>query len=166
MRELVEQLVSVVADEAEHCERLLMLLRHQQRHLIEGNTEELQGNVREQEDAVRFSRELEQRRQSLLSRLAESDLFGGEKPNLARLIATVSDDYARQLNQLRTSMSRSIQNVIKTKEQNRMLIERSLSNIDETIRLLASSNVAPADYASNGAGRSLSAGPLSVDHVG
>lgn len=166
MKELIEQLVSVVAEEAEHCERILTLLRHQQRHLIEGNVEELQASVLEQENAMRRSRELEQRRQFLLDHLAHTPAFDGERPDLARLITALSDDYARRLEALRTSMSRSIQHVIKTREQNRMLIERSLFNINETIQLLASANTAAADYAMDGTARAVVAAPLSVDRMG
>lgn len=166
LKELIEQLVSVVAQEAEHCERILALLRNQQRHLIEGNVDELRTSVAEQEKAMRRSRELEQRRQSLLDDLSHTPQFDGERPGLARLITTLSDDYARRLESLRTSMTHSIQQVIKTKEQNRMLIERSLYNINETIHLLASTNVAVADYAASGAERAPAAVPLSVNRLG
>ena len=166
VKELIEQLVSVVAEEAEHCERILALLRTQQRHLIEGNLEELQTNVSEQESAVRRSRELEQRRQTLLGNLAQTPAFDGERPGLARLITALSDDYGRRLESLRTSMTHSIQQVVKTKEQNRMLIERSLFNISETIKLLASANASAADYAMGGGERALANTPLSVDRVG
>jgi len=166
LKELIEQLVSVVAEEAEHCERILTLLRHQQRHLVEGNVEELRANVLEQENAMRRSRELEQRRQTLLDNLAQTPAFDGERPGLARLITTLSDDYGRRLETLRTSMTHSIQQVIKTKEQNQMLIERSLFNINETIQLLASANASAADYAMGGAERACVAAPLSVDRLG
>lgn len=166
MKEIIEQLVTVVAEEAEHCERVLTLLRHQQRHLVEGNIPELQASVLEQEKAMRRSRELEQRRQFLLDHLAQTPAFAGDRPNVTRLISTLSDDYARRLENLRTSMTRSIQQVNKTKGENQMLIERSLYNIHETIQLLASANASGADYAVNGAQNAGMAAPLSVDRVG
>lgn len=166
MKELIEQLVSVVAQEAEHCERILALLGNQQRHLIEGNVEELRASVTEQEKAMRRSRELELRRMTLLDDLSRTPQFDGERPGLARLITALSDDYARRLESLRTSMTRSIQQVVKTKEQNRMLIERSLYNINETIHLLASASVTAPEYAATGAERTAAASPLSVNRLG
>lgn len=158
---LAEQLVAVVAQEAEHCERLLSLLRRQQRHLVEGNTIKLPANVREQECAMRHSRQLEKQRQEILERLAQLPADGGRKPDLSRLIATLSDDYGRRLEQLRDTLAAAIQQVSKTKEQNTMLIERSLFNIGETMRLLAAAN-GDGGYAAVPAVTSGATGPLAV----
>jgi len=154
----------VVAEEAEHCERVLSLLRQQQRCLIESDTEGLKANVLEQEKAIRRSRELERRRQTLVAGIAEGPVFDGETPNIAGLIANLSDEYGRRLASLRVSMARAIERVNKTKDQNRMLIEQSLGNINEIIRVLAAANVAAADYASRSKG-SREAEALSVDRT-
>ena len=62
-------------------------------------------------------------------------------------------------------MARAIERVNKTKDQNRMLIEQSLGNINEIIRVLAAANVAAADYASRSKD-SREAAALSVDRMG
>ncbi|GAB4317049.1 MAG: hypothetical protein Kow0074_05400 [Candidatus Zixiibacteriota bacterium] len=147
MRDIVEQLISVVAEEAEHCERILVLLRQQQDSLVRGDIDSLQNNLREQENSLRRSRELERRRRSLVQQVAEAVDLQEESPSLRALIATLSDDYGRRLSELRISMAAAIERVNKTKEQNRMLIERSLSNINEIIKLLAATNAAVTDYA-------------------
>jgi flagellar biosynthesis/type III secretory pathway chaperone len=165
MNEFVEQLISVVAMEAEHCERLLTLLRQQQRHLIEGETDALQANVREQEAAMRRSRDLENRRQALVATIAERQSLDSDTPNLSALIATLSDDYGRRLAALRTSMAQSIERLTKTKEQNKMLIEQSLTNINEIMHMLAAANVAAGEYNGQPNGKATAA-PLSVDRVG
>lgn len=165
MNESVEQLIAVVAEEAEHCERVLSLLRQQQRCLIESDTDGLKANVLEQEKAIRRSRELERRRQGLVAEIAHRPEFDGDTPNIARLIENLSDEYGRRLAGLRISMARAIERVNKTKDQNRMLIEQSLGNINEIIRVLAAANVAAADYASRSKdGRETAA--LSVDRMG
>ena len=164
VNEFVEQLISVVAEEAEHCERVLTLLRQQQRCLIESDTEALQANVLEQEKAIRRSRELEDRRQGLVATIAQQQPLEGETPNIAGLIANLSDEYGRRLEGLRISMARAIERVSKTKDQNRMLIERSLGNINEIIRVLATANVAAPDYAGRSKGCEEVA-PLSVDRM-
>lgn len=146
MSDVIEQLISVVAEEAEHCERILVLLRQQQDCLVRGDIEKLQANLREQEESLKRSRELEQRRRGLVQQVAEATDIDDQSPSLRTLIATLSDDYGRRLAELRVSMASAIERVNKTKEQNRMLIERSLSNINEIIHLLAATNVAMTDY--------------------
>jgi len=165
LNESVEQLIAVVAEEAEHCERVLTLLRQQQRCLIESDTENLKANVLEQEKAIRRSRELERRRQTLVASLAQQTPSDCETPNLASLIANLSDEYGRRLAGLRVSMASAIERVNKTKDQNRMLIEQSLNNIGEIIRVLAAANVAAADYSVRGKGQGDGAS-LSIDRIG
>lgn len=164
MNDLVDQLVSVVAEEAEQCERLLTLLRQQQRHLVEGNIRELDVNVREQEVAIGHAHELGRRRQRLLEELARCPAFGSGRLDMSRLIATLADDYGRRLDTLRRSLKQSISQLVKTKEQNAMLITRSLSTIDETMRLLASANMA-ADYGGATASGQAPMIPLAVDRM-
>ena len=81
---------------------------------------------------------------------------------MSSLIAAVSDDYGRRLAELRVSMAAAIERVNKTKEQNRMLIERSLSNINEVIHLLAATNATVTDYSGSARGAH-DAAALSVD---
>lgn len=160
----IEQLIAVVAEEAEHCERILILLRRQQDYLVRGDIEGLQKNLREQEDALRRSRELERRRVQLSQDVADDTAMADASPNLTTLIATLSNDYGQRLAELRVSMAQAIERVNKTKEQNRMLIERSLSNINEIIHLLAAANVAAGDYA-QASKSTRDAASLSVDRT-
>jgi hypothetical protein len=134
----MEQLVTTVAEEAEHSERLLALLRGQQESLIKGDTRSIEANVREQKTALQLSRTLGHRRQQLVDTISNNGngRGNGGKPNLAQFIVTVFNDYGHRLSQLRTSMKTSIERLSRTKEQNRMLIERSLSSIDEFRHLL------------------------------
>ena len=165
VNDLVEQLVSVVAEEAEHCDRMLTLLRHQQQFLIKGDTTGIESNAREQERAIRQAGEMEKRRRSLLDRLAEAPEFHGEAPDMERLITTLSDDYGRRLRQLRESLSQAMDRVRKVKEQNTLLIERSLFSISETMRLLAVPSAGTAPTVGLPA-QPASAVPVSVDRMG
>jgi alanyl-tRNA synthetase len=162
VNDVIEQLISVVAEEAEHCERILMQLRQQQDCLVHGDVERLQDNLREQEHSLRRSRELENRRRTLAQQVAQSADIHGQDSSMSSLIAAVSDDYGRRLAELRVSMAAAIERVNKTKEQNRMLIERSLSNINEVIHLLAATNATVTDYSGSARGAH-DAAALSVD---
>lgn len=165
VNDLVEQLVSVVAEEAEHCDRMLTLLRCQQRFLIEGDTAGIESNAREQESAIRRVGEMEKRRRTLLDRLADAPEFHGEAPDMERLITTLSDDYGRRLRKLRESLAQAMDRVTKVKEQNTLLIERSLSSISDTMRLLAVPSAGTAPTVGLPA-QPASAVPVSVDRMG
>lgn len=131
--ETVKQLVAVVADEAEQCERLLGLMRHQQAFMISGDTSGIEANARELETALHRLSDFQRQRQQLIAILAKGAGFDGGKPDFARIIDTVSIDYGRRLSELHTSIKKTIERLCETKEQNRMLIERSLGNINEFI---------------------------------
>lgn len=165
VNEIIDQLVAVVAQEAEHCERILTLLRQQQRHLVESDTAGIDANIQAQEEAIRRSRDLERRRLSLLDRLAEHPQFGGERPDMERLIQSLSDSYGRRLTRLRDALADAIDRIRRTKEQNAVLIDRSLHNIGETMRLLAS---VPGNGGATIAGINAkpTAAPVRVNHVG
>jgi flagellar biosynthesis/type III secretory pathway chaperone len=135
----MEQLVSTVAEEAEHFERLLALLRCQQESLIKDDIRRIETTVLEQKKALRRSQSLERRRLQLVDTISRSGNGGGNggTPDVAEIIATVSTDYGRRLSQLHNSMKKSIERLRKTKEQNRMLIQQSLGNIEEFKHLVA-----------------------------
>jgi len=146
MSAITDQLVSVIAEEAEHCERFLGLLRRQQELLIQGDTHRVEANVREQESALRRSRYLECRRRQLVSAVVKDCTLNAGAPYLAETIATVFNDYGSRLASLRASMQRSLARLHETKENNRTLIEQSLGNINEFIR---STNTGGAQRASH-----------------
>ena len=100
-----------------------------------------------------------------MTEIAAGAEYDGETPNIRGLIENLSDEYGRRLSGLRVSMARSIERVNKTKDQNRMLIEQSLGNINEIIRVLAAANVAAADYSEQSRNGQESAS-LSVDRMG
>ena len=136
MNELVDQLVSVVAEEAEQFERLLALLRQQHRRLVCGDVAGLNRSADDQEEALRVARVLERRRHDLLERLAACPP-GDESTDYARLVAALSHDYARRFADLRCALKGSISQLQKTREQNARLIARSLSSVSQRVGLRA-----------------------------
>ncbi len=134
---LTTQLVSVIAEEAERCERLLWLVRQQQRYMADKNIGQLKDNRREQKSAVRRLRELERRRLTLIHVLAQVPPDNsGTRPDLSRLIVILSDDDGRRFNQLCRVISSSVTQLRGIKERTAELIERSRFHIGETGRHL------------------------------
>lgn len=166
MDEFVEQLLVVVAEEAEHCERTLTLLRKQQREFVRGDIDAISDSVAEQEQTIRQARVLERRRLELLERLANSPAFNGARPDLQKLMSVLSDDYGRRFERLRRSLSESIARLTRVKKQNSMLIERSLSNIAETMRLLATVPNATGALSAGGNGTMTTPMTVAIDRIG
>jgi flagellar biosynthesis/type III secretory pathway chaperone len=134
VNELVDQLVSTVAEEAELFERLLALLRQQHRHLVRSDVAGLKRVARDQGDTLRAAQVLECRRHDLLERLTASPPESGSA-DCARLVAALSHDYARRFAELRRTLEGSIAQLQDTKEHNAQLIARSLSSVTRPIGL-------------------------------
>lgn len=132
--ETVEQLVFVVANEAEQCERLLRLMSCQKKFLLLGDTRSIETNALELGTALYRSSDLQCQRQQLVDTIAKHDGSNGGMPEFAQIIASVSIDYGRRLSELHASIKKTTERLCKTKEENRTLIERSLGNISEVIR--------------------------------
>lgn len=145
--QITRQLSQVVAREVEHLDSLLQLLTEQQRFLVENNVAAVEQNVQEQERAIHRSRELETQRQHLLGRLAQSIDGDPRELTLSRLTGVLSGTYASRLKSLQQTMLSITGNIQQVRQQNEMLINRSLKHIGETMRLLAGSQATTPEYA-------------------
>jgi hypothetical protein len=142
---LTKQLVSVIAEEAEHCERLLWLVRQQQSYMAGKNIGRLEANGREQERTVRRLRKLERRRLALIRLLAQMPSYNNNtRPDLTRLMAVLSDDYGRRFDQLCRVIGASLSQLVGIRERTAVLVERSRFHIGETSRHLGSIDAAGA----------------------
>jgi len=150
---LTQDLIGVVAREAEQLDTLWQLLSRQQRFLVEGNVAAVEANVQEQEQVIRISRELEGERCRLLCRVAEQLAGDPRAMTLAKLAELLSGSYATRLNELRGTLVSITQNIERARRQNEMLITRSLFHIGETMRLLAGSAATVPAYSANPAVR-------------
>lgn len=145
--EITRQLTQVVAREVEHLDSLLQLLTDQQRFLVESDVAGLEQNVQQQEQAIRFSRELETERHRLLGRLAEHIDGDPQQLTLSRLADVLSGTYAARLKQLQQTMLSITGNIQHVRRQNDMLINRSMMHIRETVRLIAGNMATAPEYA-------------------
>jgi hypothetical protein len=145
--QITRQLTQVVAREVEHLDSLLQLLTDQQRFLVESDVAGVEQNVQQQEQAIRFSRELETERRRLLGRLAEYIDGDPQQLTLSRLTDVLSGTYAARLKQLQQTMLSITGNIQHVRRQNDMLINRSMMHIRETVRLIAGNMATAPEYA-------------------
>jgi|GEM_PF-3959144 len=137
VNQITQNLIRVVAREAEHLDSLLQLLTHQQRFLVEGNVAAVEDNTQQQERSIGISRELEAERRRLLDELAEHVDGSAQALTLSRLTDVLSGTYAARLKELRRTLLSITKNIQRTRQKNEMLINRSLFHIGETMRLWA-----------------------------
>ena len=147
--QLTEELMAVVAREAEQLDQLWQLLSRQQRFLVEGDVAGVTANVQEQAQALRIAHELETERLRLLDEAAVCLEGDPRALTLSRLAGLLSGSYAERLNELRATLVAITKNIERTRQQNEMLINRSLYHIGETVRLFAGSMATVPAYSAN-----------------
>lgn len=145
--QITRQLTQVVAREIEHLDSLLQLLTDQQRFLVESNVVGVEQNVQKQEQAIRFSRELETERRRLLGRLAGHINGDPQELTLSKLTDVLSGTYAARLKQLQQTMLSITGNIQHIRKQNELLINRSMMHIRETVRMFAGNMATAPEYA-------------------
>ncbi len=144
---ITENLIKVVSREVEHLDRLLALMTEQQVQLVEGNVPAVEDNVRQQEQMLQRSHELERERKRLLDQLSAHVPSEADALTLTRLSTLLSGTYAERLDKLRTTLMSTATNIQRVRRQNELLIDRSMMHIRETIRLLAGRSDDGSSYA-------------------
>ena len=145
--QITRQLTQVVSREVEHLGSLLQLLTDQQRFLVEGNVAGVEENVVRQEQALHLSHELENERHRLLGWLAEHVDGNPQELTLSKLTELLSGTYASRLKQLQKTLLSITGNIQRVRQQNELLINRSMMHIRETVRLLAGNMATAPEYA-------------------
>lgn len=125
----INELTSVIQQEAELAELLEALLKEKQNAFIYWKPEELDSVVKEEESLLRRIAELEKTRTSLVTNLSND----GEQKKLSILAEEFgSDDLRVQALRLRIAS----ENVMKRNDQNKQLLQSSLSFVQHTLALL------------------------------
>ncbi len=125
----INELTSVIQQEAELAELLEALLKEKQNAFIYWKPEELDSVVKEEESLLRRIAELEKTRTSLVTNLSND----GEQKKLSMLAEEFgSDDLRVQALRLRIAS----ENVMKRNDQNKQLLQSSLSFVQHTLALL------------------------------
>jgi flagellar biosynthesis/type III secretory pathway chaperone len=127
--ETITELTSVIQQEAEIAELLEALLKEKQNAFIYWKPEELDSVVKQEESFIRRIAELEKIRISLVTHLSQN----GEQKKLS----IIADEFGSE--DLRTQSKRlraASESVIKKNDQNKQLLQSSLSFVQHTLVLL------------------------------
>ena len=149
---MVDKLIDIISREANLFEDFLGLLERQQKALVENNVAELNAVTELQREKVTQSKRFNDERERLLAEIKQANAIEGDL-TVTRLLQMVDDNRATQLTELRQSILDLNDRILKTRNQNAMLLNRSREYIRKTMEMLSRVS-RPADdtYSSAGAG--------------
>jgi hypothetical protein len=154
---LLDEIIAVLAAEAEECRRLLPLLEDQERALLRADAAALVRLLGKQEPVAHRLIELELGRQELVRRLAGALGLGDEPLTVSRLIALFPEPRQR-LARLRTELGGLLAQLGRLTARNGFLVERSIGYLERLFNQILSAAAmatAPTNAATGRSGRAV-----------
>ncbi len=133
---MVDKLINTISREAALFEHFLKLLEQQQEALVNNDLDALKRVTVAQHEKVLESQELNREREELLRRIKEANEVEGDL-TVSRLLDLVDRDHANQLSTLRESILQLNERILKMRNQNAMLLNKSREYIRRTMEMLA-----------------------------
>ncbi|MCH8326925.1 MAG: flagellar protein FlgN [Candidatus Marinimicrobia bacterium] len=158
---LLARLITVLSEEMQMYNELLLVLRKKQRGIISGKLEELQQAVIEEQLALKKTELVSTARtksmQDLNAKLGDDE----QVRTISQLIAQVESTYAQRLAELQLGLQKIVNEVAVANDENRYLLDYSIRFVREAAReLIKSSDQFPV-YSSTGKSTS-DAGSVSI----
>jgi hypothetical protein len=150
---LTNKLTDIVSREVKQFELFLKLLIDQQNSLVANDLEKLNRVVKEQEEAILVTRELEKSRMRIIAEISERLDDDPNNLTLSRITRSLGQPQARKLERMQKTLTELHAKINRVKSKNEFLIKRSMEYIDGTVRLLASSGADTQTYRDTTAGK-------------
>lgn len=133
---MVDTLIEIIGREAALFESFLSLLARQQQALVNNDQEEL-GRVTElQREKLAESRQLNAERERVLTQIKRDNAIDGDL-TVSRLVAMLDEDRANRLTVLRGVILDLNERILKMRNQNAMLLNKSREYIRRTMEMLS-----------------------------
>lgn len=158
---LLARLITVLSEEMQMYNELLLVLRKKQRSIISGKLDELQQAVIEEQLALKKTEMVGAARSNSMQDL--NAILGDDEQvrTITQLIAQVESTYAQRLAELQLGLQKIVKEVAVANDENRYLLDYSIRFVREAAReLIKSSDQFPV-YTSKGEGTS-GAGSYSI----
>ncbi|HOD65426.1 MAG TPA: flagellar export chaperone FlgN [candidate division Zixibacteria bacterium] len=133
---MVDRLIDIIGREAALFERFLLLLERQQRALVANDQEELTRVTDLQRETLAESRRLHEEREGVLADIRRTNAIEGDL-TVTRLVAMVDADRADRLAALRGTILDLNERILRLRNQNVLLLNRSREYIRRTMELLS-----------------------------
>ena len=137
---LIARLITVLSEEMQMYNALLLALREKQTSIIEGKVHELQESVHKEQTILNRTKAAAASREESFQ--AVSAALSGEEEirTLSQLIQVVESSYAERLSDIHSSLQQIHQQVMLTNEENRYLLNYSINFVRDAARELVRSS--------------------------
>jgi hypothetical protein len=151
---MVDRLIEILGKEAGVFEDFLLLLERQQKALVTNNLDEIRLVTELQQEKLVESQLLSKQRESVIEEIKKANLVE-EDLTVSRLIKMVDHYRADQLTKLRKSILMLNDRIIKTRNQNAMLLNKSREYIHRMMDMLSKVGKPEAGYTTSGTEQSI-----------
>ncbi|MCH8023119.1 MAG: flagellar protein FlgN [Candidatus Marinimicrobia bacterium] len=150
---LIARLITVLSEEMQMYNALLLALREKQTSIIEGKVHELQESVHKEQTILNRTKAVAASREESFQ--AVSAALSGEEEirTLSQLIQVVESSYAERLSDIHRSLQQIHQQVMLTNEENRYLLNYSINFVRDAARELVRSSDQFPVYSATGTGQ-------------
>lgn len=146
---LITRLITVLSEEMQMYNELLLALREKQASIIEGKVQELQKAVQKEQVILKRTKEVADSREASFKEVSAALSNEEEIRTLSQLIQVVESSYAERLSDIHRSLQEIHQQVMLANEENRYLLNYSIKFVREAAReLIRSSDQFPVYSAS------------------
>lgn len=150
MEAIIEELVRIMAKEAEAFNQLLSTLHEKQRAIVEGEIEQLNKSVQDESKLARETKALEVERMARTRELAQKLELENLNPRLTEIIEKVEKRYAQRLREQRDLLRSLVEEIHTLNQSNQFLLNHSLKFIEKTMEILLNGSDKTALYKKDG----------------
>ena len=160
---LITRLITVLSEEMQMYNELLLALREKQASIIEGKVQELQKAVHKEQVILKRTKEVADSREASFDEVSAALSNEEEIRTLSQLIQVVESSYAERLSDIHRSLQQIHQQVMLTNEENRYLLNYSINFVREAAReLIRSSDQFPV-YSASGSDQESQSGSRLIE---
>ncbi len=138
MESLINKLTETVSEEVKQYELFLQLLTEQQNHLVENDLNGLNNVIKQQEEAIVRSRDLEKIRMRVVNELSNHLDADPNDLTLSRITRDLSRPQAERLEAMQKRLLDLHAKINRVKSKNEFLIQKSMEYIGDAVKLFAS----------------------------
>ena len=137
---LIARLITILSEEMQMYNELLLALREKQTSIIEGKVRELQEAVHKEQTILKRTKAVAANREASFQEVSAALSGEEEIRTLSQLIQTVESSYAERLSDIHRSLQQIHQQVMLANEENRYLLNYSINFVRDAARELVRSS--------------------------
>ncbi len=146
---MIDRLIDIIAREADLFESFLDLLEQQQRALVENDVDSLTLITERQHEKTIEARLIEKKREELVEKIKADRSIDGDL-TMNRLLGMIDSQHATRLKNLRELIYDLNDKILKVRNQNAMLLNRSREYIRTTMDMLSRVGNPKGNYTNSG----------------